>query len=200
MAVIDRDANAFRRLPPTFEGHRVVGIGFDRETLEEAGITDAFAFAAVSSGDNSNILAARVARETYGVTHVVARIYDPARAEIFERLGIPTVATVGWTTSRIMRRLVPTASLTVHQDPTGVIELTEIAVHPGWIGHSYAELEHAAGGRVAYVCQANSAVIPHPDQLHARGELVRFILASSAVPAAESLLANPPGTPRTKEG
>ena len=77
--------------PVFFEGRRVTGVGFDRDTLIEAGIQDAYAFAAVSSGDNSNILAARVARETFGVEHVVARIYDPGRAEVYQRLGIPTV-------------------------------------------------------------------------------------------------------------
>jgi trk system potassium uptake protein TrkA len=97
VAVVDQDQTAFRRLGSAFEGRRITGIGFDRDTLNEAGIDKAYAFAAVSSGDNSNILAARVARETFGVEHVVARIYDPGRAEIYQRLGIPTVATVKWT-------------------------------------------------------------------------------------------------------
>ena len=94
VAVIDQDPLAFRRLGENFPGRQVKGVGFDRETLIEAGIEQAGAFAAVSSGDNSNIIAARVARETFGVQHVVARIYDPKRAEVYERLGIPTVATV----------------------------------------------------------------------------------------------------------
>ena len=97
VAVIDQDESAFRRLGPSSRAARVTGVGFDRDTLHEAGIEDAYAFAAVSSGDNSNILAARVARETFGVENVVARIYDPGRAEVYQRLGIPTVATVKWT-------------------------------------------------------------------------------------------------------
>ena len=112
VAIIDQEESAFRRLGSAFEGRRVTGVGFDRDTLHEAGIADAYAFAAVSSGDNSNILAARVARETFGVEHVVARIYDPGRAEVYQRLGIPTVATVKWTADQMMRR--PTqAGLTV---------------------------------------------------------------------------------------
>ena len=107
VAVIDQDREAFRRLGADFNGLTVAGIGFDRDTLIEAGIERADAFAAVSNGDNSNILAARVARETYGVKSVVARIYDPGRAEIYQRLGIPTVATVLWTTDQIMRRILP---------------------------------------------------------------------------------------------
>ena len=97
VAVVDQDATAFRKLGTHFNGQTVTGVGFDRQTLEDAGIARAHAFAAVSSGDNSNILAARVARETYGVEQVVARIYDPRRAEVYQRLGIPTVATVSWT-------------------------------------------------------------------------------------------------------
>ena len=107
VAVVDQAAKAFRRLPADFGGRTVTGMGFDREVLEEAGIRGADAFAAVSSGDNSNILAARVARETFGVTNVVARIYDPRRAAVYQRLGIPTVATVTWTADQMMRRLLP---------------------------------------------------------------------------------------------
>ena len=110
VAVIDQNREAFRRLGSDFKGTTVAGVGFDRDTLVEAGVERAAAFAAVSNGDNSNILAARVARETYGVANVVARIYDPARAEIYQRLGIPTVATVLWTTDQIMRRLLPSGS------------------------------------------------------------------------------------------
>ena len=105
VAVIDMDPKAFRRLGSDFEGKTVTGVGFDRAVLTAAGIKQAYAFAAVSSGDNSNILAARVARETFGVEHVAARIYDPRRAAVYQRLGIPTVATVRWTADQIIHRL-----------------------------------------------------------------------------------------------
>ena len=95
VAVIDQDVEAFRRLGPDFAGRTVRGVGFDREVLLEAGIEQADGFAAVSSGDNSNILAARVVREKYDVENVMARIYDPGRAEVYERLGIPTEAATG---------------------------------------------------------------------------------------------------------
>ena len=105
VAIIDMDAHAFRRLRPDFHGRKVHGMGLHRAVLEEAGIRHADAFAAVSSGDNSNIIAARVARETFGVENVVARIYDIRRAEIYQRLGIPTVATVKWTADQMLRRV-----------------------------------------------------------------------------------------------
>src|SRR5207245_10250008 len=91
VCIIDKRPEAFDRLPPGFEAKKVVGFGFDRDVLEEAGIKEADAFVAVSSGDNSNIVAARVAREHYRVPKVGARIFDPRRAEIYERLNIPTV-------------------------------------------------------------------------------------------------------------
>src|SRR6201997_4531198 len=103
VSIIDMDPEAFRRLRSSFKGDKITGIGFDRAVLTQAGIERADAFVAVSSGDNSNIIAARVARETFAVERVVARIYDPKRAEVYERLGIPTVATVPWTASRLMK-------------------------------------------------------------------------------------------------
>ncbi|HZP14553.1 MAG TPA: TrkA family potassium uptake protein, partial [Nocardioides sp.] len=123
VSIIDIDADAFRRLSPAFNGTKVTGIGFDQEVLEKAGIRRADAFAAVSSGDNSNIIAARVARETFGVEHVVARIYDPGRAEVYERLGVSTVATVKWTADQILRRLLPAGAEPAYRDPSGTIRL-----------------------------------------------------------------------------
>src|SRR4051812_30530131 len=118
VAVIDRNPEAFRRLGPDFEGRRITGVGFDRDTMHEAGVETAGAFAAVSSGDNSNIISARVARETFGVENVVARIYDPGRAEVYQRLGIPTVATVRWTADQILRRLLPHGAEPEWRGPT----------------------------------------------------------------------------------
>ena len=104
VAIIDKRSEAFARLGSGFTGQAIAGIGFDRDRLLEAGIERAGALAAVTSGDNSNIMIARVARETFGVERVVARIYDPRRAAIYQRLGIPTVATVAWTSERVLRR------------------------------------------------------------------------------------------------
>src|SRR6059058_4032540 len=123
VAVVDQNASAFRRLGADFRGRQVTGVGFDRDTLIEAGIEEADAFAAVSSGDNSNIISARVARETFGVAHVVARIYDPKRAAVYERLGIPTVATVPWTTDRFLRMLLPDGVAAAWRDPSGTVAI-----------------------------------------------------------------------------
>src|SRR5881275_1486067 len=134
VAVVDKDQQAFRRLGSEFHGKQVVGNGFDRQVLIEAGIEHADAFAAVSSGDNSNIISARVARETFGVQRVVARIYDPKRAEVYERLGIPTVATVRWTADRMLRQLVQDQVTELWRDPTSTVAIVEVPVHADWVG------------------------------------------------------------------
>ena len=149
VAVIDRDAAAFRRLHPDFAGQRVTGVGFDRDTLVEAGIERAHAFAAVSSGDNSNIISARVARETFGVENVVARIYDARRAEVYQKLGIPSVATVRWTADQVLRRMLPEGLVSEWRDPSGHVMLAEVACSPSWIGHRLRDLEEAASARAS---------------------------------------------------
>ncbi|MGQ0631772.1 MAG: potassium channel family protein, partial [Sporichthyaceae bacterium] len=126
VAVVDQSAEAFRRLGSGFAGRRITGVGFDSGTLIDAGIESAGAFAAVSSGDNSNIISARLAREQFGVENVVARIYDPARAEVYERLGIPTVATVSWTADQVLRRLLPAGSEPLWRDPSGSVALCRV--------------------------------------------------------------------------
>jgi len=159
VAVVDQDAGAFRRLGPDFRGRQITGVGFDRDTLIEAGIEEAGAFAAVSSGDNSNIISARVARETFGVENVVARIYDPKRAEVYARLGIPTVATVRWTADEMLRRLVPDGAHSVWSDPSGHVLLVDVHFDPAWAGHSVSKIEELTGARVGFVTRYGDAVL-----------------------------------------
>src|SRR3954452_3762085 len=141
VAIMDKRRNAFRRLPERFTGRAVLGFGFDRDHLEQAGVREADALAAVTSGDNSNILTARIARETFEIPHVVARIYDPRRAVIYQRLGIPTVATVTWTTDQVMRRLFPEDTRTDWVDGAGNIRLVERALPEAWAGRKLAKLD-----------------------------------------------------------
>jgi trk/ktr system potassium uptake protein len=162
IAVIDKDAQAFRRLGTDFHGQQIVGVGFDKRVLVEAGIERAGAFAAVSSGDNSNIISARVARETFGVEQVVARIYDAKRAEVYERLGIPTVATVSWTTDRLMRTLLPDGVASAWRDPTGKVAIVQLPLHEGWVGHTVAEVEQSINARVAFIMRFGTGVLPTP--------------------------------------
>jgi trk system potassium uptake protein TrkA len=176
VAIIDQDATAFRRLPSDFAGQRVTGVGFDRDTLVEAGVERADAFAAVSSGDNSNIIAARVARETFGIENVVARIYDSGRAEVYQKLGIPTVATVRWTADQVIRRLLPAGTLSEWRDPSGKVGLVEVQVSPAWIGQPVSRLEHESGARVALLTRLGNGVLPHRDTVVQEGDLVHVTL------------------------
>lgn len=192
VAVIDQEERAFQRLGAEFEGQRVVGVGFDRDTLREARITDAYAFAAVSSGDNSNILAARVAREKFGVENVVARIYDPGRAEIYQRLGIPTVATVKWTSDQVIRRLLPQGHVPEYTDPSGKVVLAEMPIAAGWVGRRHLELESSTGGRIAYVTRLGEAILPTPESVHQDGDLVHLMLKRDRLAAAERVLDGAP--------
>ncbi len=192
VAIIDSDPAAFRRLGVEFEGRTVTGVGFDRDTLLSAGIKEAYAFAAVSSGDNSNILAARVARETFGVERVAARIYDPQRALVYQRLGIPTVATVRWTANQIIQRLVPQGSVPELTDPSGKVVVAEIPVSTAWIGHRLSELEGEAGMRVAYITRLGDGMLPGPDTVYQDGDIVHVVAALTDLPRVEELAMTPP--------
>ena len=192
VAVIDSNSASFRRLGGTFEGKRVNGLGFDRDTLTEAGIESAYAFAAVSNGDNSNILAARVARETYGVEHVVARIYDPGRAAIYQRLGIPTVGTVRWTADQMLRRLLPQGSVPEHTDPSGHVVIADVTINPTWIGRRISELESTSGARVAYVTRLGEGMLVGTETVYQDGDLVHVITTADALTDVERILDQAP--------
>ncbi|MFI9324571.1 potassium channel family protein [Kitasatospora aureofaciens] len=192
VAVVDQDPTAFRRLGAGFNGRRVTGVGFDQDTLREAGIEEAGAFAAVSSGDNSNIIAARVARENFGVENVAARIYDPRRAEVYQRLGIPTVATVRWTADQMLRRLLPSGAEPLWQDPSGSVQLAEVAYHPGWVGQRISRLEEASGARVSFVTRLGEGVLPSPQMVVQEGDLVHVMLRRADLSAVEAAFAQGP--------
>jgi trk system potassium uptake protein TrkA len=192
VAVVDQDGNAFRRLGPDFKGKQVTGVGFDRDTLVEAGIEEAAAFAAVSSGDNSNIISARVARETFGVENVVARIYDPRRAEVYTRLGIPTVATVRWTADEMLRRLMPAGIHSAWSDPSGHVVLAEVHYDPGWVGHSIRRIEEETGGRVGFLTRYGDAMLPASDTAVQDGDLLHVLLRRGDVQRVAGLLGVPP--------
>ncbi|GAB3007525.1 TrkA family potassium uptake protein [Amycolatopsis acidiphila] len=192
VAVIDKAQDAFRRLGSEFHGRQIVGVGFDREVLIEAGIENAGAFAAVSSGDNSNIISARVARETFGVEHVVARIYDPKRAAVYERLGIPTVATVPWTTDRFLRTLLPDGVGSAWRDPTGNVAVLQLPLHEGWVGRSVHELQEATATRVAFIMRFGTPVLPDSKTVLQADDLVYVAARSGTVGDASSVAARAP--------
>ncbi len=196
VSIIDFDAEAFRKLHPEFSGNTVVGVGYDRDTLVDAGVARAGAFAACSSGDNTNIISARVARETFGVENVVARIYDPRRAEVYQRLGIPTVASVAWTTDQMLRRLLPMGAQEEWTDPSGTVALAEMQVHPDWIGRLVFDLQDATSARIAFLTRFGAGVLPVRDTVLQEGDLVHVLLHRRDEERVQDLFRIPPGARR----
>lgn len=192
VAVIDLNPDAFRRLGPDFSGLTVRGQGFDRQVLQKAKIKQADGFAAVSSGDNSNILAARVARETFGVENVVARIYDPDRAEVYERLGISTVATVRWASDQVLRKLVPDASEPLWRDTNGVVRLVELPVHSSWVGRPIADAQQRAGCQIPFLIRFGTGLVPEPTTLFQDGDVAMVACETTRQDQVSAVLANPP--------
>ncbi|HEX2701392.1 MAG TPA: TrkA family potassium uptake protein [Acidimicrobiales bacterium] len=182
VAVIDKDRRAFQRyLPDDWGGKAVVGFGFDRDHLEQAGVRDAEALAAATGGDNSNILTARIARETYQIPSVVARIQDPRRAVIYERLGIPTVAQVQWTTDQVQRRLFPSESVVEWSDASGGISLLERMLPDGWAGQRLSRVGRGGAFRVAAVTRAGLAQMVGPNLVGQEGDVLHILVAREHV-------------------
>lgn len=193
VAVIDRQERAFRRLPEDFQGRKIVGVGFDRERLKAAGIEQAGALAAVTNGDNSNIVVARVAREAFQIERVVARIYDYRRAQIYERLGIPTVATVQWATERVLRKILPDAHAVEWVDPSAKVCMVERTVPPQWAGRRLLDLEVEGVAKVVAVSRLGEASLPDPKVVAQEGDVVWVAVAGDQMEAFEVHLTTPGG-------
>lgn len=192
VSVIDKDRNAFHELPEGFGGKAVVGFGFDREHLEQAGIREADALAAVTNGDNTNILTARIARETYEVPHVVARIYDPRRAVIYRQLGIATVAAVAWTTDQVLRRLSPEKSVSEWTDASGIVSLLERALPDAWAGRKLSELEEGNRFRLMALTRGGEARLCGPELVGQEGDVLHLVVRRDAQDELEARLAAGP--------
>lgn len=191
VAVIDRKPDSFERLGPNFSGQAITGIGFDRDRLLEAGIEKAEAVAAVTNGDNSNILVARVARENFGIERVVARIYDPKRAAVYQRLGIATVATVSWTTERVLRRVLPEAPAVEWTDPSARVSLVERTLGKAWVGEKLSAIEHAGDVRVVAVNRLGVSMMPAPNVVVQEGDVVYLAISADTMERVDELVAAP---------
>jgi trk system potassium uptake protein TrkA len=189
VAVIDRSKRAFSRLSPEFAGTTVIGSGFDREALDQAGARGAGALAAVTNGDNSNILCARIARETYGIVNVVARIYDPRRAVIYQRLGIPTVATVAWTTSQVLRWLLPEDDSVEWHDATGALLLVERILPDWWAGKPLNDLVIPGRINVTSLVRNGQPRLDVAAMIGQEDDIVHFIVVRDALGDLDQLLA-----------
>jgi trk system potassium uptake protein len=192
VSVIDNEPDSFRRLGPGFNGDKVTGYGFDQEVLEKAGIRRADAFAAVSSGDNSNIIAARVARETFGIDKVVARIYDPGRAEVYQRLGITTVATVKWTADQVLRRMLPAGAEPDFRDPSGTIRVDQVPAPAAWAGQQTIDFEVQSRSRIAWIDRLGEGMLPSRDSVIQEGDLLHMVMREENAAEAYQVIHNGP--------
>lgn len=190
VAVIDKNPAAFAQLGEDFAGETVIGIGFDRATLAQARVGEAAGFAAVSSGDNSNIIAARVVREEFGVRNVVARIYDPHRAEIYERLGIATVPTVRWAAAQVLSRLLPASPTREYHDISGTLTMIAVNPHSSWVGVPLDRIEEITGTRVAYLSRFGEGMLPAPQAHLQEGDRLRLMVPSARLEEVETMLAH----------
>lgn len=177
VVVIDRKTDAFRRLGDSFSGRTVTGIGFDRDVLTDAGISPDCAVVAVTNGDNSNILVARVAREMFGTERVVARINDPKRARVYERLGVATVATVAWASNRTMQFVLPRRATVEWSDPTSQFHLAERRVSAAAAGTRISEL----GITVSILVRNGVAQIPGSDLRVQENDLIHVLGTSDDI-------------------
>ena len=182
VVVIDRKDSAFRRLGGSFGGRTLTGIGFDRDLLEKAGIGPESSVMAVTNGDNSNILIARVAREMYGVQRVVARIYDPKRAAIYERLGIATVATVAWASNRVLQTVLPQLGTTVWSDPTSTYHLAERRVDRALAGTPLSDM----AARVVLVVRNGAAQPPAANAVAQEGDILHVLATNTELAAFDA--------------
>ena len=188
VVVIDRKSAAFRRLGESFNGRTITGVGFDRDVLLSAGITADSAVMAVTNGDNSNILITRVAREMFGVHNVVARIYDPKRAAIYERLGISTVATVAWASSRVLQLVLPKHGAVCWTDPTSSTILVERKIPAAAAGRSIDQLS-GNGARIVLLTRMGEARQPKSGDLTQDNDTIHVLGTSDQIATLDAALA-----------
>lgn len=189
VSVVDKDPRAFKRLKSDFEGRKVVGFVFDRDVLEDAGIREADAFASVTSGDNSNIVSARMAKDHYRLPYVVARIYDPRRAQIYQRLGIQTVATVRWTTDQVMRMLLPEETPVEHTVDNGEVVITALSAPPELVGKKATDVDLSGRRRLVALSRFGVPRVPDKDLTIQDGDILHISVIRSDAPTLSELLA-----------
>lgn len=188
VAIIDKRREAFDRLPPEFDAKKVVGVGFDRTVLEEAGIKEADAFVAVSNGDNSNIVSARVAREHFGVPKVIARIYDPRRAEIYEKLDIPTIASVRWAAAQIQFLLFHGKDELKESFAGGALLHLQRDVPDHLVGKAVSTVEADGAVRVIGVDRGGSGFIPVASSTFQEGDIAHIVVARASLDKLDVLM------------
>jgi len=188
VAVIDYDAAALARLGPEFKGRRVKGVGFDRDVLLRAGIEEADGFAAMSSSDNANVVAASIARTIFHVPRVVARLFEPERAEVYRRLGLVTISSTTWGAERTRELLTHAELDAVRSFGTGEVQLLELEVPPRLVGHSVRDLSVPGEVTVIAITRDSKALLPSLGMVFRSGDVVHLAVLSDAMDRVARLL------------
>lgn len=188
IVVIDKSPSAFKRLPKNFKGTTLRGMVFDKDVLDRAGAARSDAFVAVTSGDNSNVVSATVARDIYRIPKVVARIFDPRRAEIYRRLGIPTVSSVSWASNEIMSLVMhPSLSRDVSLGD-GEVNLVRIAMAPRLAGRTVADLSVPGEIVPVAIVRGGRSFIPASGEEFAVGDILEVAVLTSAMDLFKRLI------------
>jgi trk system potassium uptake protein TrkA len=187
VVVIDKNRDNLRRLTH-FHGKTIVGSGFDRDVLFQAEATTADALAAVTSGDNTNILCARIARDHYNIKNVVARIYDPARADIYMKLGIPTVATSLWTTQQVKRWMMPSDDSIEWTDVAGTMHLVERIVPDTLAGRPVANFNVGEDVRLVGLIRGGVGRVDIETLFAQEDDVLEFLVTNDGLKQLHDLL------------
>ena len=188
VTVIDHDANASGRLGGNFKGRVIPGLGFDRDVLTSAGIEQADAFVAASQSDNANIVASRIARNIFHVPRVVARLYDPRRAEIYQRLGVTTISSTTWGAERIRQILTHTDLDVWTTFGRGEVSIISIEAPQQLAGHSVAQLTVPGEVTVIAITRDDKALMPISGTEFREGDLIHLAVVASAMTRLEEML------------
>lgn len=188
VVVVDYDQHALDRLGENFKGTKIKGVGFDRETLIKAGIEHAEAFVTTSSSDNANIVAARLARNIFHVPRVIARLYDPRRAEIYRRLGLVTISSTDWGAERIHELLTHADLNAVMTFGNGEVSLVVLDVSLRWVGHAVNHLTVPGEIAVVSIIRDGSAFIPQLGTQFRGGDVIHLAVLGSAMERLEEMV------------
>jgi trk system potassium uptake protein TrkA len=190
VVVIDKNRDAFRRLVH-FNGRTIHGSGFDRDVLAKAEAGQADALAAVTRGDNTNILCARIGRDNYGIKNIVARIYDPQRAGIYMKLGIPTVATSLWTTQQVKRWIIPADDSVEWTDGTATLHLVERIVPDHLAGQEISHFTVGTNMRVVGLIRGGRGRVDIDGLFAQEDDVLEFVVTTEGLGELHDMLEVP---------
>ena len=188
ISVIDKNTEAFESLGKNFKGQTIKGMAFDGDALKKAGIERADAFLSVTSGDNSNVVSATIAKDVYRVPKIVARIYDPRRAEIYRKFGIQTVSTVTWAANEILTLLTYTSIVRDISLGDGEVQITKAVIPPRLSGRTLNELSVPGEISVIAIIRSGKAYIPSSADAFKEYDVAEIAVLTTSMPKLKRML------------